>query len=87
MTKEKITPAASPQDVWPAVAAVLGRYDLSTFTDAPAVMQQMFEDILEHESGDSLRYRQRILMTLYMIRDFAGALQPFSEDVINQAIQ
>lgn len=86
MSTTEITPAASPGDVWPAVASVLGRYDLSTFTDAPAVVQQMFEDLMGSEQGDSFRYRQRMLMTLFMIRDFAGALQPFSDDVIQQAI-
>ena len=85
MTKEKITPNTSSRDVLPAMASVLGRYDKDHFTGAPGVIQEMMEDVLCSPAANDAAYRERIVMTLRLIRDFGHALEPFPQEIIWQA--
>jgi hypothetical protein len=80
-SENKVT---SVQDVLPAIAALLQRHDKETFTNAPAVIRQMFDDILDTDSGDNMQYRQEILITLRAITDLGTTLQPFPQEIIWQ---
>ena len=76
----------SPADVMPALAKVIGRHDKEDFTEAPGVIQEMFNRIMDTPYGDNLAYRQRMLLTLAAIQDFGEALEPFSQETINTAV-
>lgn len=86
MTQEKITPNTSPADVIPAVAGFICRHGKEAIAQAPDDVQEMFKDLMDTPYGDSLAYRQRILGTLALIRDFSDTLSPFSTDVLHKAL-
>lgn len=86
MTEGKITPTTSAADVLPAVARFIGRYDKEEFTNAPVTVQEMFEDIMLTAFGDDGAYRDRMLFTLNLIRDFGDTMDPFSQLIIHEAV-
>jgi hypothetical protein len=87
MQKKEITPSTSVQDVMPALARFIGGHEKEQFTEAPAVLQGMFEDLLDTDYGNSLERRRQMIVTLNMIRDLGSALEPFSQETIWQAVK
>jgi hypothetical protein len=87
MHKEKITLDTPVAGVIPAVAQYLGRYDKEDFTEAPVVVQEMFNDLMGTEHGDSHSYRDRALHTLNIIRGFGETIAPFSQEDIDEAVK
>jgi hypothetical protein len=77
----------SGRDVIPAVALFLGRHDKEDFTEAPATMQEMFNNLMATDYGNDSKYRERMLVTLDMIKDFVDTLEPFSGDEIWESVK
>jgi hypothetical protein len=87
MTKEKITPNTSVQDVLPALAGFLAHYDKEQITAAPVTVKQMFNDLMATPFGDNPGYREQCLMTLNVIADLGNAISPFPESVLHNFYQ
>ena len=76
----------SPADVIPAVANFISTHGKEAITQAPDDVQEMFNNLMDTPYGSDLAYRQRLLGTLSLIRDFGITLQPFPQSVINAAL-
>jgi hypothetical protein len=74
---------SSEADVIPALAKFIGDHYKEEFIEARVTVQEMFNDIMDSESGDSLVYRQRMLATLSILQDFAEVVEPFTQDQLN----
>jgi hypothetical protein len=76
----------SPAAVIPAVADFICRHGKEAITQAPEDIQDMFNNLMDTPHGNSLEYRQRLLGTLILIRDFSEVLRPFSPQTLHQAL-
>lgn len=87
MPNTKINSNTSANDVLPAMASFLSRHDKEAITDAPDNVQEMFNLLMETEHGDSREFRQRVLHTLLVVKDFGKAIAPFPQEVLWKATE
>ena len=75
----------SSGDVMPVLAQFVSQHLKEEFTEAPVTVQEMFNNIMDTHWGDDLSYRQRMLGTLSLLQDFAGMVEPFTQDQLDKA--
>ncbi|MBS7254176.1 hypothetical protein [Flavobacterium branchiicola] len=84
MQKENQKP--SQNDVMPSVANFLSNLCFEgNFKEQPQYLQEIFELVLETESGNNLELRLKMLSCLQTSRHLASTLSPFSDRQIQLA--
>lgn len=62
----------------PALANFFSQCNHDVLLEAPATVQDMFNNLMDTPYGDDLAYRQRILVTIAVIQDFGETIKPFT---------
>ena len=65
--------------VVPALANFFSQCNHEALLEAPVIVQEMFNDLMDTPLGDDLAYRQRMLITLSVIQDFGETIKPFTQ--------
>lgn len=77
---------APSEGVLPAVAQFFNRYSKNQIIQAPATVQEMFNDLMLTELANDRPSRERWHMALLIISDFGNAIAPFPEDEIDEFV-